>query len=105
MTQPEEAKQPAVEGNAKVESDDDDIERAQIGYQAAISLWIHEGGLIWSKFNALLVANSIILASIGLTLSASNSTAALAEIFLKGMPIAGVVLCILWMSLTRRSFE
>ena len=44
-----------------------DLDNARVGYQVAVSLWIHEGELIWSKFNALLVANSIILAAIGVT--------------------------------------
>jgi hypothetical protein len=36
------------------------IERAMIGYQATISLWIYEGSTIWGKYSAMLVANSLI---------------------------------------------
>ena len=37
------------------------LENARVGYQVATSLWSYEVGLIWSKFNALLVANRLYL--------------------------------------------
>jgi len=37
------------------------LENARIGYQAAINLMIGQSQVYWSKFNALIVANSIII--------------------------------------------
>jgi hypothetical protein len=85
-------------------SDSATLDTARIGYQVATSLWIYEGGLIWSKFNALLVANSIILAAIVLALTTSNGIPRLAGLFSTAMPPIGIVLCWLWLSITRRSF-
>src|SRR5690349_10694594 len=73
----------------------------QIGYQAAVALWIYEGNLIWSKFNALLVANSIVLAVFGLSLGSSR----LPQPFTIGLPIAGIILCAAWAILTKRGFD
>jgi hypothetical protein len=81
------------------------LDNARVGYQVATSLWIYEGGLIWSKFNTLLVANSIILAVISLTLSVPSGAAVLARVFSIAIPIMGIVLCVLWWLITRRSWE
>lgn len=67
-------------------------ENARVGYQVATSLWVYEGETLWSKFNALLVANSIILGSIGLSMTASSRLV----LFSVGMPIVGIILCGLW---------
>lgn len=75
-------------------------ENARVGYQVATNLMVYEGKTLWSKFNALLVANSIVLASIGLSMTVSNRL----EIFSKGMPIVGIILCGFWFLLTKRSF-
>jgi hypothetical protein len=80
------------------------LENARVGYQVAASLWIYEGGLIWSKFNALLVANSIILTAIGLAMSAPAGVRILPDVFSISMPILGIILCVFWWGITRRSF-
>ncbi len=77
------------------------VENARVGYQTATSLWTYEGNLLWAKFNALLIANSIVLGSIGLAMNASDRL----SMFLVGMPIMGVLLCVLWFLLTKRSFD
>ena len=46
--------------------DDSEPEDLRLGYQSAIALWTYEGNLVWSKFNAMLVANSVVAAIIGL---------------------------------------
>lgn len=76
----------------------DDI---RLAYQTAVSIWTYEGNLIWSKYNAMLVANSIILAIIGFTISAPN----MPVLFSVATPLAGMALCVLWLLLTRRGFE
>jgi len=76
-------------------------EDVRLGYQVATDLWAYEGQLLWSKFNAMLVANSIVLATIGLGISASSKLA----IFTKGMPLAGLAFCLLWFLVTKRGFD
>ncbi len=39
----------------------DDLEIALTGYQAGMVLWAHNGQSIWSSFNAMLIANSILV--------------------------------------------
>lgn len=76
-------------------------ENARCGYQAAITLMTYEGGLIWSKFNAMLVANSIVLGIIGMGLSS--------EFAPKWLPLAlsscGLLLCLCWHFLMARSWD
>ena len=74
---------------------------AQIGYQAAIALMTYDGGLIWSKFNAMLVANGFVLAIAGVTASAPTAPTALQ----KAIAAGGLVLCLLWANLTSRGFD
>jgi len=54
---------------SKESGNQDKKEDARIDYQVATTLWTYEGQLVWSKFNAMLVANSIVLAVIGLGIS------------------------------------
>jgi hypothetical protein len=70
-------------------------------YEAAISLWTYEGQMIWARYNAMLIANSVVLAAIGLT--AGNQDTAL--VFRAGLPVAGILLCLLWWSLLARGFD
>jgi hypothetical protein len=41
----------------------DQQDNARIGYQVAAQLWAYEGQGLWSAFNAMLVANSIVVAA------------------------------------------
>lgn len=93
----EEARQEA--GTLTQESN---IQDARVGYQAAVALWVYEGTLIWAKYNAMLVANSVILAVYGVTLGSSQR---LPAAFVTGLPIAGIALCVLWAILTKRGFD
>jgi hypothetical protein len=56
---------------------------------------------LWSKFNALLVANSIVLAALALNLTSEHPARYLTVPFAG----AGVVLCIVWTQTTKRGFE
>ncbi|MEK6657139.1 MAG: hypothetical protein AABY58_06820, partial [Nitrospirota bacterium] len=90
-----------MQNETKTGGDNQEPGNAEVGYQMAIALWTYEGGLVWSKYNAMLVANSIVLALIGLTLDKQNLTRA----FTVGMPIVGLLLCIAWFLLTKRGFD
>jgi len=80
---------------------DDTVENARIGYQAAVSLWTYEGAAIWARFNAMLVANSIVMAVIGLALTSEPAKEKLADF----TSIAGLALCIIWCLLNTRGFD
>jgi hypothetical protein len=78
-----------------------EMEDARVGYQTAVSLWVYEGTLICSKYNALLVANSIVLAVTGFTANTERPPISLRV----GLPVVGVVLCAFWLLLTKRGFD
>ena len=50
--------------------DKNTLENARVGYTKAVDLWIYMGGEVWSRFNVMLVANSIVLAAVGILASA-----------------------------------
>jgi carbon starvation protein CstA len=72
-------------------------ENALIGYQMAIALWTNQGNQYWARFNAMLVVNGIILAAINL---ASNQRPQPLLTLL--LPIAGLLICVIWFILTKR---
>ncbi|MGB3477835.1 MAG: hypothetical protein WBB67_01600 [bacterium] len=74
-------------------------ENAYLGYQIATTLWTTDGQAVWSKFNAMLLANSILIASIGFFI---NSQQYFLSIY---MSIAGLVLCLLWYFIIKRGFD
>jgi len=78
-----------------------DLEHARTGYVAAVELWTYEGDSIWTRFNAMLVANSVILAFIGLIYGSTGPS----PIFKKGLAITGLLLCMVWLILTKRAFD
>ena len=85
---------------SKESNNQDRKEDARIGYQVAATIWAYEEQLIWSRFNAKLVANSIVLTVIGVVISSQQEL----PIFTIGMPIAGLILCVFWFLLTKRGF-
>ena len=103
--EPEENDGTSLDENEKSSQIDPEVlKNARIGYQAAINLWIYENESIWSKFNAFLVANSIIfLAAIGIMIQ--NSTSCLLWVFLVTISIMGMFFCVLWFLMAKRSFD
>jgi hypothetical protein len=77
------------------------VENARAGYEIATNLWISENEMLWSKFNALLVANSIVLTSIVLSMTARKPLVTLSIL----MSIAGIILCGLWFLVMKRSSD
>jgi hypothetical protein len=77
-------------------------ENARTGYQVAVNLWVYEGTTIWAKFTAMVYANTILLATLGLLITSNRaSELALFRIALAGL---GLSLCASWIFLTVRSF-
>ncbi|MFU8766844.1 MAG: hypothetical protein ACNA7I_04150 [Candidatus Methanoperedens sp.] len=76
-------------------------ENARVGYQVAVDLLIAEEEGIWSRFNVMLVANSIIIAIIGLAPTNQPTP----PIFDSYLPFVGLVLCIWWFVLINRGYS
>lgn len=81
-------------------ADQNDAENTRAGYHAAVSLWTYEGSVIWARYNAMLVANSIVMAVVGVALTSGDSEVELAMV----MTVAGLFLCGAWALLNRRGF-
>jgi len=67
-------------------------ENARVGYEAAIQMWYYYGEVLWQKYNALLVANSIVIAAIGFVSIGQDTFSALSLI----LPVLGLILCATW---------
>ncbi len=76
-------------------------ENARVGYQAAIDIWTYEGEVIWARTNIMLLANSIILATVGLVLISQHPL----FVLVISLSIVGVMLCIIWFLTIKRAFE
>ena len=63
-----------------------------IGYQTAVSLWTLSSQQIYSRFNAMLTANSIIIAAIVLMIG----NEAVPKYLFITLAAVGIFLCILW---------
>ncbi|MFA7296718.1 MAG: hypothetical protein WC211_05965 [Dehalococcoidia bacterium] len=70
-------------------------------YQVAISMATAEGEAIWSRANAYLLANSILVAAIVLTPERQTTSLFLVP----GMATAGIVLSVIWGLSTERGFR
>jgi hypothetical protein len=64
-------------------------------------LMAYEGNLIWARFNAFLVAHSIILAIV--TLNAGSKDPEVTLTF--GLPLAGLVFSAVWTVITKRGSD
>lgn len=76
------------------------INKAIAKYQIAIDKNISEGEILWSRYNAMLVFNSILITSIGLVYQSNIKSAIM--IFL---PIGGLISCYLWFITSLRGFQ
>jgi len=76
-------------------------ENARVGYEAAIQMWYYYGEVLWQKYNALLVANSIVISAIGLVLKGQDTSLVLCLI----LPFLGLMLCAMWFLIVERSRE
>jgi hypothetical protein len=79
----------------------DDLQKAMLGYETAIQLWAAEIQNRMSNYNAMLVANSLILAALGFSYQTISFFQPI-RFFLAGL---GVVLCIVWYMSEKRAIE
>jgi len=77
------------------------LEIAKLGYEAAIQLWMGETQNRMSEYNAMLVANSLILAAVGFSYQITNFYPPV-KYFL---PIVGLAICLVWYMSGKRAVE
>ena len=82
--------------------DKDDI--LALGYQSAISLWIFEGEVLWTRFSAMLMTHTVILGVIGLLFNDQRELTSNAPIFLV-LSLVGFILSLFWFEMTSRGFS
>ena len=74
---------------------------AELAYQTATQLLIHEGSLVWNRFSVFLVANSVVIAAMGVLLRADAGAVLFSACFLA----LGLCSCVFWYLLTVRGFH
>ncbi len=80
---------------------DADVQKALAGYQAAVNLTMHSSSEAWARFNAMVVANSIIMAGIGVVIAGDFAELRVAL----ALGVAGLILCAAWLILVERGLE
>ena len=80
-------------------------ENIRAGYQAAINLWIYEGTTFWSKFTAMILANTIVVTAITLAITTGDAKNHNLPLFKLGLCVFGVALCLSWIPILKRSFD
>ncbi len=78
------------------------VNKAIIKYQTSIDKNVTEGEILWNRYNAMLVFNSILIAAIGLTFQPTIKLPPIITVFL---PIAGLISCYLWFITSLRGFQ
>ena len=92
-----------MESSSNCKTESNNIENIRMGYQAATNLWIYEGTQIWSKFTAMVYANTIVILIIGVVIAyTGQKNLSVLHVFLCFL---GLALCFLWYFLTKRSFS
>lgn len=77
------------------------LEIAKLGYETAIQLWAAENEGRHEEYNAMLVANSLILAGIGF----SYQTTSFYPPVKYFLPIVGLIICLAWYMSGKRASE
>jgi len=78
-----------------------ELQKAAIGYETAIQLWAAESQNRMATYNSMLVANSLILAGIGLSYQTSNFFPSMRLL----LGIMGIFLCAIWYLSEKRVIE
>ena len=85
---------------SSVESEGVSAQEAATCYQAMISVWTSAGQDIWSRINAMLVWNTVLVACIGFGVSQKIEKGA----FYWPVSVLGIVSCIIWFNLFSRAW-
>lgn len=83
-----------------------DLENARVKYQVAIDKNISESEIQWSRYNAILFFNSILIAAIGFVYdNAFVGNILFKESLALFLPLFGLIICFLWLQMTIRGFQ
>jgi hypothetical protein len=82
------------------EADSVQKKNARTAYQVAASLYMQENAITWSRFNIMVAASSIIITATGVAANNEANLYWLARV----LPIAGLVLCLIWWMMMMRGF-
>ena len=80
----------------------DRLENARVGYQAALTIWIAKTRMIWSRFNMMVVANSLLLGAIILTIGNNHPLSAR---FTRALCLVGLAVSFAWLAAHRRASQ
>lgn len=81
---------------------EEQLENARVGYQATLDLWNTQAQLASSRFNVMVIANSIILGTIGLAIAYNRS---FPLFFTQALSLLGIVLCLVWLHAHSRASQ
>lgn len=90
--------------NMSSDSKEVELENARIKYSAVLSLKSSEGEIQWSRYNAMLVINTIIIGFLGLAYNDGFYFPRLFNILFLLIPIIGIIICFAWYQMTNRGF-
>lgn len=85
--------------------DDDGKENSRVKYLTAVNLRISEGEIQWSRYNAILIVNTIFITLLGLVYSVNFKLPHFKKELQLIAPILGLVLCYLWHRVSKRGFK
>ena len=90
--------------NQRSEREKEKKEDIRVGYQAAIDIWIYSDQQYWSMYNTMIVANSILIASVGWLFSTDKprDPNLLSLLSYYVIPILGLILCSFWLIMAVR---
>lgn len=87
-------------GNESADKAQDDTEILLVGYRVAVRLWTYQGTASWARYSAMLLANSIVFATVAAMLTSDVMLCAVPL-----LPLAGFALCIFWLAIFERGAE
>ncbi len=77
---------------------------ARTAYQVACTLYMQENTVTWNRFNAMVAANSFIVAASGFATTAAAGGSTPLKPLAVALPLAGCVLCVTWLLIMLRGF-
>jgi hypothetical protein len=83
---------------------EEQLKNARVGYQAAVSLWNVQAQLSWSRFNVILLSNSIILGAICVVIF-WRCGLLLWPLLTQLLSLVGIVLSLVWLHGYRRASQ
>jgi hypothetical protein len=83
-----------------LEYDPEDEESAPVQYEVAVRLWTYQGSAAWARFSAMLLANSIVAVTVATMLTSGAMLCAVPF-----LPLAGIALCTIWLTIFERGAE